>query len=236
MLLEIWSDVVCPFCYIGRRRLKEALSQFAYREQVEVVWKSFQLNPELKSHPGKKIEEYLSETKGWSLSQAREVNRQVSNLGETAGIHFQFEKIILANSFDAQRLIQFAAAQGKSEYVVARIFRAYFSEGRDIAKHFILSALGADAGLDSSEVLEILRSDMYSREVGRDILEARELGIRGVPYFLFNSKHSVSGAQDTGVFLDALNIAWKQIPENREFDMQDPQDGSVCTPDGECEE
>jgi predicted DsbA family dithiol-disulfide isomerase len=232
MLVEIWSDIACPFCYIGQRRFAKALRQFEHGAQVEVEWKSFQLNPELKSRPGQKLDQYLSQVKGWTIEQAREINAHVAEMGSPEGIDFKFDNVVLANSFSAHRLIHYAASQGRSNELSARLFRAYFSEGRDIADLGVLAALASDAGLDNDEARAILDSDAFEREVGHDILEARKLGIRAVPTFYINRRLAMAGAQDTSVFLDALRQAWNETPSNT--DVSEPLDGSVCSPEGEC--
>jgi predicted DsbA family dithiol-disulfide isomerase len=235
MLVEIWSDIVCPYCYIGKQKFRQALNRFPHRDHVDVVWKSFLLNPELKTRPGRTIVDYLSEVKGWTREQAIEINNNVAEKGRAAGIDFNFDKVIVANSFDAHRLLQFGISQGNGNAVAERLFRGYFSEGRDISDHGVLAGMGADAGLDSGEVLNMLISKDFSREVGRDVMEARQLGIRAVPCFFFNRRLVISGAQESDVFLDALQKTWDEQPRNVE-EPENPVDGSVCAPEGECEE
>jgi predicted DsbA family dithiol-disulfide isomerase len=233
MLVEIWSDVVCPFCYIGKMRFNQALRKFPHRDFVEVAWKSFLLNPEVKRKPGLKQEDYLSSVKGWTISQVREMNAYVTEMGKGAGIDFRFDQVQVVNSFDAHRVLHYAESQGRKSEVLARLFRAHFSEGRDISDFHTLSGLSADSGLDSTETINILANGSYTNEVSKDVLEARKLGIRSVPAFYFNRRLVISGAQEVDVFLRALHQAWDEQPRN---DVIEPLDGSVCAPEGECDE
>lgn len=205
MNIKIWSDVMCPFCYIGKRRLEQALDQFEYKEKIDIEWKSFQLNPDLKTDPDKNVTEYLAEVKGWSIEQADQMNRRVSAMAEEVDLKFNFNKAVVANSFDAHRFAHFAKQQGKNHQVQEELFRAYFTDGKNTADHQILANLGENIGLDKTKVLEVLKDGRHADAVQNDIKEARELQIRGVPFFLFNSKYAISGAQSVDVFIRALN-------------------------------
>jgi predicted DsbA family dithiol-disulfide isomerase len=215
MKVEIWSDVMCPFCYIGKRRFEEALSRFPNKEKISVVWKSFQLNPAMKTEPNKSINEYLAEIKGISLEQAREMNRQVSDMAMTAGLKYDLDKAIVANSFDAHRIIQFAKKAEKGDVMEELLFKAYFTEGKNIADHGVLMQLATVAGLDMGETGSVLGGNQYADLVDQDVYEARQIGIRGVPYFVFNDRYAVSGAQASDTFYGALNKSWDEfITEN----------------------
>ncbi len=155
MKVEIWSDVMCPFCYIGKRRFENALEQFPDKGQIEVVWKSFQLNPAMKTEPGKNINEYLAETKGWTLSYARQMNDYVTNMAKEVGLHYDFDKAIVANSFDAHRLIQLAKDNGKGDAMEEKLFKAYFTEGKNMADHETLIQLGTEIGLDPATIKKV---------------------------------------------------------------------------------
>src|SRR5687767_963 len=128
MKVEIWSDVMCPFCYIGKRRFEQALEQFSNKRDIEVVWKSFQLNPQLQTQPGKNINQHLSEIKGWSLEQAKQANAHVTAMAAEVGLQYDLDHAIVANSFDAHRLIQLAKAHGKGDAMEEQLFRAYFTK------------------------------------------------------------------------------------------------------------
>lgn len=209
MKVEIWSDVMCPFCYIGKRRFEKAMRQFQHKDKVSIIWKSFLLNPEMRTEPGKNISQYLAEVKGWSLDYAKKMNRQVSKMAEGEGLKFDFDKAVVANSFDAHRFIQLAKKRSKGDEAEERLFKAYFTEGENIADHPTLIKLGVDIGLKAGEVKEMLAGKDFAGEVKKDAEEAEEIGIDGVPFFLINEKHTVYGAEDSKVFLKALNEAWE---------------------------
>jgi predicted DsbA family dithiol-disulfide isomerase len=207
MNIEIWSDMMCPFCYLGKRRLEEALQSFPGKDGVGITWKSFQLNPDMKTEPGKSITQYLMEKKGWSLEHTRQAHDRLTKAAAEAGLLYDFDRAVVANSFDAHRLVQFAKARGLGDAMEERLFKGYFSEGANIADHATLLKLAGEAGLDRTEAETVLESDAYSAEVKADVREAQQLGVTGVPFFVFDRKFAVSGAQDTGVFLKALERA-----------------------------
>ncbi len=208
MKVEIWSDIMCPFCYIGKRRFEKALADFPQRDKIEVEWKSFQLNPGLNAPAGQNIHEYLSETKGWSLDYARQVNSQVANMAMEEGLTYDFDKAVVANSFDAHRLIQLAKSQGKGDAMEELLFKAYFTEGKNIADPATLLDLGLTAGLEKEAIKTMLDGNGYADAVENDIYESQQIGVRGVPYFVFNDKYAVYGAQDSETFLGALKKSW----------------------------
>ena len=210
MKVEIWSDIMCPFCYIGKRRFESALDQFAHKENVEVVWKSFQLNPAMKTEPGKTINQYLAEVKGWSEEQAKQMNDHVSKMALSVGLVYALDKAVVANSFDAHRVIQFAKEQGKGDAMEESLFNAYFTSGKNIADHDILLNLATGIGLDENDTKQVLATDAYSDRVREDIYEATQIGVSGVPYFVLNDRYAVSGAQSGETFAGALNKAWQE--------------------------
>lgn len=196
---------MCPFCYIGKRRFESALEKF--KQPVEVEWKSFQLNPDMRTDPSKNINQYLSEIKGWPLEEAKKVNDRVTAMAAEVGLRYDFDKAVVANSFDAHRLIQLAKKNNKGDAMEERLFKAYFTEGKNIADHNVLLDLGKEIGLDGSEVESLLASNEFSSDVNHDIDEAHEIGVRGVPFFVIDRKYGVSGAQPVEAFLEALNKA-----------------------------
>ncbi len=235
MKVEIWSDIMCPFCYIGKRRFEKALEQFDNKDKIELVWKSFQLNPAMKTDPGKNINQYLAEIKGWSLEQAKQMNARVTDMARESGLEYDFDKAVVANSFDAHRLIQLAKANGKGDEMEERLFKAYFTEGKNTDDHGTLLQLGTEIGLDPDTVKKVLDSDEYTDQVEQDIYEAQQIGVRGVPYFVLNDRYAVSGAQASETFAGALNKAYG------EWEKQKPalqtitgNDATVCTTDGKC--
>ncbi len=213
MEVEIWSDVMCPFCYIGKRRFETALSQFGHADDVEIEWKSFQLNPQMKTVPGKSINEYLAENKGWTIDHAREANQYVTNMAKEVGLTYNMDKAVVANSFDAHRLIQLAKKQGKGDAMEERLFKAYFTEGKNTADHQVLLDIGLEIGLDKTETEQVLNSDAFAEDVRKDIYEAQQVGARGVPFFVFNRQYAVSGAQPAEVFLQTLEKSYETWQE-----------------------
>ncbi len=232
MKVEIWSDTMCPFCYIGKRRFEAALQKFPAKDKIEVVWKSFQLNPDLVTDPGKHIEAYLGETKGWTPEYTRQVNAQVSAMAKADGLQYNFDKVIVANSFDAHRLLQYAKIQGKGDEMEESLFRSYFTEGKNVADHQVLADLAADIGLDASKAASLLAGNDFTNEVEQDIYEARQIGISGVPYFVFNDRYAVSGAQAADTFLGALEKSWSEfVPKLTSFaEVEAP----ACKPGEAC--
>ncbi len=203
--IEIWSDIMCPFCYLGKGRLEQALAAFPGKAEVEITWKSFQLNPDMPNEPGITLEQYLVDRKGWSPDRIRAGHERIARAGAELGLHYDFDRAVVANSLDAHRLIQAAKAEGKGDVMEDRLFRAYFGEGKSIADHGVLAALAVDAGLDAEKARAVLADPQaYAAEVQADLREAAQLGVTGVPFFVFNRKFAVSGAQDSEVFAQAL--------------------------------
>jgi len=207
MKAEIWSDVMCPFCYIGKRNFELALKEFPQKEQVEIEWKSFQLNPDMVTDPSKNINEFLAEHKGISVAQAKQMNDRVTEMAREVGLLYDFDKAIVANSFDAHRLSHFAKKHGVQNAVEELLFKAYFTEGKNTADHEILIAIAVEAGLNSEEARTMLASNQFADDVNNDIYEAQQVGARGVPFFVFDYKYAVSGAQPSELFLQVLNKA-----------------------------
>ena len=199
---------MCPFCYIGKRKFEHALSQFPHKERVNVVWKSFQLNPDLQTQPNKTLHQYLAETKGMSLAESHRMTDHVAAMASEVGLTFHFDKAVVASSQDAHRLIQLAKQNGLGDAIEERLFQAYFTEGRDTSNHDTLLELGTDVGLDAEAVQHLLKTDQYAEAVAQDVCEAQQVGVRGVPFFVLNRQYAISGAQQPETFLGALNTAW----------------------------
>lgn len=229
MKVEIWSDIVCPFCYIGKRKFEKALEAFANKKQVEIVWKSFQLDPTTKAQPGKSVIASLAEKKGWTLEQSRQINQQVTGMAKEVGLEYQMEKAVIANTFDAHRLSHLAADKGLQDQMEERLFAAYFTEGKDIGDKDTLVALASEVGLDATEAADVLNLNTYSDKVQADIVEAQQVGVRGVPFFVFDNKYAVSGAQPSDVFAQVLSKVWEEHTQANIV-----AEGGVCTPDGIC--
>lgn len=227
--VEIWSDVMCPFCYIGKRKFEAALGQFAHKDHVEVTWKSYQLNPHVRTDPQKNIHQYLAEVKGWTLQRAQEMNDYVTDMARGVGLEYRMDDAIIANSFDAHRLSHMAKAEGLQNEAEEKIFAAYFTDGKNTADSNVLADIGQSIGLDKEKVLEMLGSSDYSKEVEQDIREAMEIGIRGVPFFVLDRKYAISGAQESNAFLQALNQAWQEYSKTHPAIAGEAH---MCTTDG----
>ncbi len=232
MKVEIWSDVMCPFCYIGKRRFEEALEQFTHKNDVEIEWKSFQLNPDLKTDTTVNITQYLADAKGWTLDYAKQLNNNVTEMAAGVGLTYDFDKAVVANSFDAHRFAHLAKAHGLGDQAEEALFKAYFTEGKNIADHATLTQLGTAIGLNETETKQTLASEAYAEDVKHDIAEARYLGIRGVPFFVMNGKYAVSGAQMVPVFAETLEKSYN------EWQTENPKltiiEGESCEPGGDC--
>lgn len=229
MKIEIWSDVMCPFCYIGKRKFEAALAQFEHKENVEVVWKSFQLQPNMVTDPTKNTLEHLAESKGWTMAYTKQVTAQVVQMAKDVGLMYDFDKAVVANSFDAHRLSHFAKSKGKGDAMEEQLFKAYFCDGKNTADHATLTQLAVAIGLDEAEAKQVLASNTYADAVRQDIYESQQIGVTGVPYFVLNNKYAVSGAQQPETFLGALRKAWSEI------EKADTVEGAVCKPDGSCD-
>jgi predicted DsbA family dithiol-disulfide isomerase len=207
--IEIWSDVMCPFCYIGKRKIEKALDEFPHKEKVEIEWKSFQLDPTTKSQPGKSTYDYLAEKYGRDKQWSIEMHANVTDQAKTEGLEYNFDKAIIANSFDAHRLSHLAKKYGKGNELEELIFKAYFTEGKDVSEGEILVELGKNVGLDETEIRNMLASNQYKDAVQNDIIEAQQIGVRGVPFFVLDRKYAISGAQPKEVFTETLEKAWE---------------------------
>ncbi len=229
MKVEIWSDVMCPFCYIGKRKFELALEQFAGRESVSIEWKSFELNPDLKTDASKRLFTYLSESKGWSMAQTQETCAYVTNLAAEVGLDFRFETAVVANSRNAHRISHLAKTKGVQDTLEEALFQAYFTESKNTDDVETLVALGEKVGIAASEIRAVLDSDQFLDAVLHDEREAQALHIRGVPFFVFDRKFAVSGAQSPATFLKALEQAFQAQPV-----VLDAQ-GESCDVDGNCD-
>jgi len=204
MKVEIWSDVVCPYCYLGKHTFEKALAQFADRDNIEVEWKSFQLNPRLVTDTTISINQYLAEIKGYPIEQAVKINDRFTLTGKAMGLEYNFDKIVVANSYKAQNLINFAKNQGKQNEIEEQLFKAYFTEGKNIDEIPVLVLLAKETGLNIDGLEQAIENKTYDTQVQKDITEASQLGIHGVPFFVFNRQYAVNGAQEMPVFLDTL--------------------------------
>lgn len=235
MKIEIWSDIMCPFCYIGKRKFEMALEQFEHKDNVEIVWKSYQLMPDLKTDLTKSVNQLLVETKGLSMDQVIAMNAQVTQMAAQVGLEYHLDKSIPSNTLNAHRFTHFAKSQGKQDEAEERLFKAYFTEAKNVDDLNVLLQLGKEIGLNTEELKTVLETEKFAKEVQNDISEAQQIGVRGVPFFVFDRKQAISGAQDPSTFskvLEETYAAWRK--ENPEATLK-VIDGQVCKPDGTCE-
>ena len=206
--VEIWSDVVCPWCYIGKRRFEAALERFAHKDQVRLVWRSFELDPDSPRRTPGSLNDILAQKMGTSTAQAAAMNDHVARLAAAEGLDYRLDQAQHGNTFDAHRLIHLAAPHNLQGEAKERLLRAYFTEGQAIGDPETLARLGAEIGIPAGEVRTMLASDAYAADVRADERRAVILGIRGVPFVAIDELYGVSGAQPPEVFLDALERAW----------------------------
>jgi len=234
MQIEIWSDVMCPFCYIGKRKFEAARKQFAEGDKVEIVWKSFQLQPDMKTDPSKNTLQHLAESKGWTMDYTKQTVTHVVNMAKQVGLTYDFDKAVVANSFDAHRLSHYAKQQGKGDEMEEQLFKAYFTDGKNTADHEVLTLLAIEIGLKETEVKEVLTGTRFADDVRHDIYEASQIGVNGVPFFIFNRKYAISGAQDTKVFSETLEKAFAEWKASQQSNILEIKKGTICTPEGDC--
>ncbi|RDW21057.1 disulfide bond formation protein DsbA [Oceanobacillus arenosus] len=234
MKIEVWSDFVCPFCYIGKRRLENAMKQFEHRDDIKVEYKSYQLDPTARHIPGKDFYETFSELKGIPLEQVKVMNNQVGQQAAGEGLTYNFDTMQYANTFDAHRVAKYAAKQGKGKEITERFLHAYFTESRLMSDHETLIELAVEVGLDKEEVAEILQSNDYTKAVENDITVAHQIGVQGVPFFVFNEKYAVSGAQPAEVFSEVLEKVWEEENKVQVLQSLNPKksETSYCTDEG----
>lgn len=208
MRIDIWTDVVCPFCFIGKEHLDAALETFEHANDVEVHWHAFELDPDLPAQPETTLVEAFANKYGIALEDAEAHKRQIAHSLQQCGVEYNWQDAQRGNTFDAHRLIQFAQTKGKGAQVHDAIMRAYLEAGENIAEHATLLKAAALAGLDAEDTQAALEGDDFGETVRNDEAQGTQIGIRGVPFFVFNGKFAVSGAQPKEVFHQALEQAW----------------------------
>lgn len=207
MEVEIWSDVICPWCYIGKRRFETALAQFPERGKVNIIWRSFELDPKApQQYPGT-LDEMLSRKYGVSPQQAASMNARVTALAAEVGLEYHLSIARPGNTFDAHRLLHYAAERKLGDRATERIMRAYFSESLPVGDRAALARLAPEFGIPEGEASSMLESDAYADAVRADEARAASFGISGVPFFVFDEKSGISGAQAVETFADALKQA-----------------------------
>lgn len=210
MKIEIWSDVMCPFCYIGKNNFEQALNKLPFKDEVEVEWKSFQLDPTLDPKKTQDTIQYFREKKGVPEAQATQMLGQVTEMGKGAGIDFNFGKTLITNTFSAHKLLHLAKKHNKSNEMEEALFIAHFIDGKNVGDTEVLAALAESLGIDKEEAKQAVTTDNLDYEVNQDIQEARNNGVSGVPFFVLNGKYAVSGAQPAEVFENTLQQTYKE--------------------------
>jgi predicted DsbA family dithiol-disulfide isomerase len=208
MQIEIWSDVICPWCYIGKRRFETALADFAHKNEVQVIWRSFELDPDSPRQLPGTLEEMLAQKYYVSPQEAAEMNARVTTVAREAGLDYRLADAHPGNTFDAHRLLHFAVSRQLGDRATERVMHAYFSESLQVGDPVALAKLAPEFGIAESDALAMLKTDEYSKEVRADEARASGLGISGVPFFVFNERIGVSGAQPVEAFSAALQQAW----------------------------
>jgi predicted DsbA family dithiol-disulfide isomerase len=228
--IDVWSDIACPWCYVGKRRLERALERFPHRADVELVWRAFELDPAAPPirDASQSYAEGLARKYGTQTSEAQRMIERMVATAAADGLDFRFDRIRSGNTFDAHRLLHLAHERGQQDAVKERLLRAYFTEGEPVGDREVLARLARDAGLDEAEARDALDGDRYASEVRQDEAVARELGITGVPFFVLGGRLGMSGAQPADVLLGALERAWSE----RAPDVF--AEGAACGPEG-CE-
>lgn len=228
--IDIWSDIACPWCHVGKRRLEAALTRFPHRDAVEIVWRAFELDPSAPrvidlsvSYAARLAKKY-----GASLAQAEGMIARMTEVAAADGLDFHFERIRPGNTFDAHRVLHLALERGRQDAVKERFLRGYLGEGEAIGEPEVLVRLAAEAGLDEEEVRATLATDAYAADVRAEESDAAEIGISGVPFFILAGRYAISGAQSPDLFLGALQRAWGDLQAKPVV----LEEGAACGPDG----
>lgn len=237
MKIEIWSDFVCPFCYIGKRRLEAALEKFPHNAaNVDITYKSFELDPNAKRNPGKSIHELLAAKFGSTVEQAKQMNGNMGAQAREIGLVYNFDEMKHTNTFDAHRVAKHANSQGKGKEMTERLLKAYFTDSKHIGDHATLTELAGEIGLEKEAVSKVLEGNDFASHVRSDENLAKQIGVQGVPFFVFNEKYAVSGAQPPHVFSEVLEKVWKEENEKPALKTwnTDNSETTYCTDEG-CE-
>ncbi len=227
MKIEIWSDFACPFCYIGKKRFEAALNQFKHKDQVEVIYKAYQLNPNAPKYMSGSAYETFSKSHHMTIEQAKQRFEMISEHAKTVGLNFNYDRIQMTNTLDAHQLLKWANDHGKANLMMERLMAAYFTEGKNISDLNVLLEISADLGLDRKSAFQMLSDGHYKEAVERDQIEAREIGVQGVPFFVINRTYGVSGAQESTYFVKAL----EQIYHEEQIQVMTTQNNAMCDDD-----
>ncbi len=232
MKISIWSDIRCPFCYIGKKKFETALERFAHKDNVIVEWKSFELDPDLKTQPHIGTIAYYADVKGMGRQSAEQLFGNATQMAKEVGLDFHIENAVTANSLNAHRLIHFAKTKGYEEVMGEALLSAYLIEGKNIDDITYLVDLAGFIGMDKEETAKMLASDEYTYHVRQDQMEAKNIGVNGVPFFVLNNKYGISGAQSPEAFLQVIEKAWSEY--KKENPILEITKGDSCDLEGNC--
>ncbi|WEG14796.1 DsbA family oxidoreductase [Pullulanibacillus sp. KACC 23026] len=232
MKIELWSDFVCPFCYIGKQRLEMAISRFPHKEEVEVIYKSFQLDPHAEAYSEKSIYEVLAAKFGSTVEQVKKMNESLIQQAAEIGLDFNYEIMKPTNTLDAHRLAKLAKSLDKEHALTNLLLKGYFTDGKNIGDPNTLLDLAEKAGIDRESASKVLNTpDAYLADVQKDIEEAQAIGVQGVPFFVVNRKYAISGAQPLETFVGALNQIWQEEHPAPTLKTFGSTDADVCADD-----
>lgn len=234
MKIEIWSDIACPFCYIGKRKLEEALAGFSQKEHVDIEFKSYQLDPNAPLYSGQDFYKNMA-VKFGSVEQAKQMTANITEQAKLVGLDFRFDTMKPTNTFDAHRITKYAKEHGKDALISEKLLQANFTDSKDVGDIETLAEIAEEVGLNKEESLAVLQDKQaYAKEVYADIEEAKQFGITGVPYFIFNRKYAISGAQPAETFAQALNKVWEEEKPNTTFESlaTNNESDAACGADG----
>lgn len=237
MKIEIWSDIACPYCYIGKRKLEKALEQFPHRDNIELVWHSYELDPDLpKKATDISIYSYFAKKYRMNEAEARSTQANVAELAKEVGLNYDFDKLIVANTSDALRLVKLAKESGLATEAEEILFDAYFVKGMDISDRKTLAALGVKIGLQDADIVSMLDSDKYVADIKKDIeYSENELNLEYIPFYLFNNKQMVEGSIAISDYLDVLTKSYGEWEQNGVSDEKgEIISGQSCSIDGVC--
>jgi predicted DsbA family dithiol-disulfide isomerase len=229
MKIEIFSDIACPWCYVGKRRLEQALDEFEHRDDVAIEWKSFELAPQMPAASTLNTAEYLTSVKGIAPAQAQHMIAQTTKIAEADGLEMRFDTLKLFNTRNAHQLLHYAKTVGLQAALKERLFRAAFTEGRELGDPAVLVDLAVEVGLDALIAKEVLQTGRYRPAVIADEQAAQAAGARGVPFYIIDSKYVISGAQSVSVFKTALETAWRESSAQQKPSNSNP--AAACGPD-----
>ncbi len=226
--IDVWSDIACPWCYVGKRRFEAAMERFEHADDVELHWRSFELDPSAPKQLSDDVPyvERLAKKYRATPERAQEMIDRMTEMAKADGLSFRFDRIRPGNTFDAHRLVHLAAEHGLQDAMKEAFFRAYLEEGVAIGDPGAIATVATDIGLDADAVQGVLQSDAYANDVRRDEQQAAELGIRGVPFFVLDRRYAIQGAQDPGAVLSVLRKA------HQEMAPLEVLEGAACGPDG----